>query len=246
MSKMYRRSPLRISIHALFAEGDTTFSYTAYMGEISIHALFAEGDHGDHRPHVHIVIFLSTPSSQRATAVVAGGVALYKFLSTPSSQRATGRRCYMMEMEPFLSTPSSQRATLQAHGVPRGQCISIHALFAEGDGGTSTCTSRSPNFYPRPLRRGRRALAEYLAKEPRISIHALFAEGDPQPIHGLAVADISIHALFAEGDGCDIMSRRANPDISIHALFAEGDHRVHADLVHILISIHALFAEGDQ
>ena len=57
-----------ISIHALFAEGDEYKRIIAGYIDISIHALFAEGDdYGDLRRHA-ASRFLSTPSSQRATA----------------------------------------------------------------------------------------------------------------------------------------------------------------------------------
>ena len=104
---------------------------------ISIHALFAEGDAVIQRQGVAVDAFLSTPSSQRATLRRAGrsdGQSV--FLSTPSSQRATLTKTGTTMTFKFLSTPSSQRAT--------------HALLLQG--------SERCNFYPRPLRRGRRRL----------------------------------------------------------------------------------------
>ena len=41
---------------------------------------------------------------------------------------------YHTEQSEFLSTPSSQRATVEEQQLYRGGAISIHALFAEGDG----------------------------------------------------------------------------------------------------------------
>ena len=79
---------------------------------ISIHALFAEGDINGGRSCRPLFQFLSTPSSQRATCAVSHSVSFISFLSTPSSQRAT-------------------KYSLVGRGDP--SCISIHALFAEGD-----------------------------------------------------------------------------------------------------------------
>ena len=57
--------------------------------------------------------------------------------------------------------------------------ISIHALFAEGDqGALGRRHGGNHNFYPRPLRRGRRLHSSELTLIGNISIHALFAEGD--------------------------------------------------------------------
>ena len=80
---------------------------------ISIHALLAEGDldhAGIDRNHQ---VFLSTPSSRRATRHAAfNGLLGCIFLSTPSSRRATlGFRTFWSCELVFLSTPSSRRAT---------------------------------------------------------------------------------------------------------------------------------------
>ena len=129
-------SDFRISIHALFAEGDFMVqSKIDALQAISIHALFAEGDVPFDTPDLLLLPFLSTPSSQRATETVNRNTLRRKFLSTPSSQRATRFVC------PF---------------VVLLRRISIHALFAEGDyADTASCTILF-YFYPRPLRRGRR------------------------------------------------------------------------------------------
>ena len=57
-----------ISIHALFAEGDHILAdLEAVWQLISIHALFAEGDTCTRSCIILLSLFLSTPSSQRAT-----------------------------------------------------------------------------------------------------------------------------------------------------------------------------------
>ena len=90
-------------------------------------------------------------------------------------------------MSAFLSTPSSQRATAESAGQSRaGREISIHALFAEGDGRAA-------------------AAALFL----HISIHALFAEGDGRDGAFILGKGISIHALFAEGDQHDLLDRKS-------------------------------------
>ena len=264
---------------------------SSYPGvHISIHALFAEGDVGALLGDTMSKLFLSTPSSQRATYVVLAAEPSAGFLSTPSSQRATlqflpvhhedhnfyprplrrGRprggtiKCYHSI---FLSTPSSQRATfigrfsvfigrisihaLFAEGdhasgrLSHPPPISIHALFAEGDMRRSACPRQPGNFYPRPLRRGRR-----FRRVPRLVRPDFY----PRPLR--------------RGRQSGWSARASWYDISIHALFAEGDQRLSFRMAFPLaflstpssqrateiddierqkqhISIHALFAEGD-
>ena len=189
--------------------------------------------------------FLSTPSSQRATPPVRRADGTSRFLSTPSSQRATGtHQCsdrgygyfyprplrrgrpdfdrVNLYRELFLSTPSSQRAT------PDRLCRIVHHRFLSTPSSQRATWSNTTemistgNFYPRPLRRGRRssitcsfvtglflstpssqratnAFTCTIASEI-ISIHALFAEGDTSRSYAINCRGISIHALFAEGD----------------------------------------------
>ncbi len=122
----------------------------------------------------------------------------------------------------FLSTPSSQRATEPASVLVQSQCISIHALFAEGDATAHSQIGYPAHFYPRPLRRGRPELDHYL------TLHLYFyprplRRGRPIiPLLCLIQIVISIHALFAEGDLLSSLISQRHI-ISIHALFAEGD-----------------------
>ena len=78
------------------------------------------------------------------------------------------------------------------------------------------------NFYPRPLRGGRRLLDVVADVLRHISIHALCEEGDADTAVAGMGGRISIHALCEEGDRIPGL-----PDtgirISIHALCEEGD-----------------------
>ncbi len=149
-----------------------------HMGEISIHALFAEGDPTLGEAVNDAVEFLSTPSSQRATSTNPGGVGhVWVFHPRPLRRgrllrRAGAGQSHGFHPRPlrrgrhvvvdgvpyadlFLSTPSSQRATRGQASKGGKTNISIHALFAEGDQGTSKQRRQDKYFYPRPLRRGR-------------------------------------------------------------------------------------------
>ena len=56
--------------------------------------------------------------------------------------------------------------------------ISIHALCEEGDAEVAASRSSREDFYPRPLRGGRRSSALCQRYRRPISIHALCEEGD--------------------------------------------------------------------
>ena len=168
---------------------------------ISIHALREEGDFTPTGGAIRMMIFLSTPSARRATAVrgrstawcsnfyprpprggrpLSTGCALVGklFLSTPSARRATTWRPLISQGERFLSTPSARRATGGAKDSTDAVQISIHALREEGD----RCLQRVP--YPHRC----------------ISIHALREEGDDAYTAMKSSDKISIHALREEGD----------------------------------------------
>ena len=145
------------------------------------------------------------------------------FLSTPSSQRATyamrtGRSCrlYFYPRPLRRGRPSACSQICSSHNFyPRP--------LRRGRRSSSARTRRSvTDFYPRPLRRGRLALFVNRGRIKDISIHALFAEGDLALFSYISGLQISIHALFAEGDRHAARADRQG-QISIHALFAEGD-----------------------
>ena len=102
---------------------------------ISIHALLAEGDYTTNAPHGQEVLFLSTPSSRRATDFHP---LFIHFLPNfyPRPPRG-GRHC--------------------GRGDPRHPviAISIHALLAEGDDAGIDYNALDLYFYPRPPRGGR-------------------------------------------------------------------------------------------
>ena len=62
-------------------------------------------------------------------------------------------------MQPFkfLSTPSARRATKPETDIRIDKLISIHALCEEGDGECYRINKELLDFYPRPLRGGRRS-----------------------------------------------------------------------------------------
>ena len=194
--------------------------------QISIHALFAEGDMSRTRPIKEAELFLSTPSSQRATSVSYAPIwCKIQFLSTPSSQRATKALPSSNSIGRFLSTPSSQRATRPCRRLRRaGIQISIHALFAEGDG---------VHF---DLRLG-----------ACISIHALFAEGDAAERQVIGSGHQFLSTPSSQRATSDPPGRSGICRYFYPRPLRRGRRR-QVDLVGLLqgISIHALFAEGDR
>ena len=101
----------------------------------------------------------------------------------------------------FLSTPSARRATEILPRHEQGRAISIHALCEEGDRPVKVSGAGHANFYPRPLRGGRRWLG---------SVQNQGTYFYPRPLRGGRLTTfeekvnayrISIHALCEEGDG---------------------------------------------
>ena len=147
---------------------------------ISIHALCEEGDDSVQLGVHQIGLFLSTPSARRATAASAapfGGLMISIHALCEEGDFRMLLNSALISL--FLSTPSARRAT---------------HILSKGD-------FRPRNFYPRPLRGGRRRLVDSLLLGGAISIHALCEEGDcrSQQVRCRFPA-ISIHALCEEGD----------------------------------------------
>ena len=101
--------------------------------------------------------------------------------------------------------------------------ISIHALLAESDITAGAGTMILPNFYPRSPCGERLDDRVALIPHQQISIHALLAESDRQTLRLLQGSAISIHALLAESDSLILPPEETSSVISIHALLAESD-----------------------
>ena len=147
---------------------------------ISIHALCEEGDVDRADVPEGVVISIHAlceegDHPQRGTHLV-----WVRFLSTPSARRATFF-CYSYDCAcQFLSTPSARRATRVGTDV-----ANLFRNFYPRPlrGGRRGCAHGLPlckNFYPRPLRGGRRGKFEQSNLDTDISIHALCEEGDPK------------------------------------------------------------------
>ena len=213
---------------------------------ISIHALFAEGDAFAADNAALVVQFLSTPSSQRATPSETKrshdrSISIHALF-------AEGDLCLLKLV--FHNSISIHALFAEGDHFSFSICvvilISIHALFAEGDSAILVCTGLVFHFYPRPLRRGRPLSWRLRCRSSRFlstpsSQRATYLRTDgllccsdfyPRPLrrgrlltlqtYGTC-ACISIHALFAEGDGNQPGGYYNIVVISIHALFAEGD-----------------------
>ena len=146
------------------------------------------------------LVFLSTPSARRATAVAGPARYNAKFLSTPSARRATGMPLGVEPSQQISIHALREEGDQDCRQLHQRQCISIHALREEGDPAAPVPGTRRGNFYPRPPRGGRPVqIPEYLGgthfypRPPRggrrrtgrqfrgskgISIHALREEGD--------------------------------------------------------------------
>ena len=145
-----------ISIHALFAEGDSAILVCTGLVFHFYPRPLRRG-----RPRTCISIGNTINFYPRPLRRGRLYISLHLAPLTPISIHALfaegdmTRRVDRVDVALFLSTPSSQRATLLTRGRGILQGISIHALFAEGD----SCTRRTglppSHFYPRPLRRGR-------------------------------------------------------------------------------------------
>ena len=170
---------VRISIHALCEEGDTTLATTlAKTYKISIHALCEEGDDRaivrDHECRG----FLSTPSARRATstsrrmqghrkisihalceegdiAATARETIHGDFYPRPLRGGRLQAYCDALEAIQFLSTPSARRATRPRRvPLPRGRFLSTPSA-RRATSAVQEFIIGKENFYPRPLRGGR-------------------------------------------------------------------------------------------
>ena len=123
-----------ISIHALCEEGDTVFRVWLTITKISIHALCEEGDHPPLLLLFGFMLFLSTPSARRATDPVTAD-----------------------PLPGLISIHAlCEEGDVNFHRLVLLFVISIHALCEEGDPPGPRKRRGPTDFYPRPLRGGRR------------------------------------------------------------------------------------------
>ena len=109
----------------------------------------------------------------------------------------------------------------QAHSIRAA--ISIHALCEEGDTRSPVCRPRFVDFYPRPLRGGRRSLMVTMPFLMRfLSTPSARRATGFNTLFNKAF-EISIHALCEEGDFMQFFLCAGHHVISIHALCEEGD-----------------------
>ena len=245
------------------------FAVRRGAGGISIHALLAESDDTYSSWFFIMPIFLSTLSLRRATPAAdlydgPDRISIHALLAeSDPAQRSKGIGRFI-----FLSKLSLRRATNAQTAEVQPLDISIHALLAESDVRSflapffikeflSTlslrratdlrfrCSPGSRNFYPRSPCGERRDGDPSVAHIVHISIHALLAESDalgisrrelcrhfyprspcgerrkPGNIPALPVAFLSTLSLRR----ATRLYRPARPlqGISIHALLAESD-----------------------
>ena len=100
----------------------------------------------------------------------------------------------------FLSTLSLRRATSAQAAFPPGECISIHALLAESDGGSDKYKGQALEFLSTLSLRRATCNNCIFCFCHKISIHALLAESDVSLSIMMQLCEISIHALLAESD----------------------------------------------
>ena len=235
-----------ISIHALREEGDRSSSCTTHRPSDFYPRPPRGGRRYGYGKHKVWVIFLSTPSARRATAVSPSNTYKLTFLSTPSARRATTILARSMQRGEFLSTPSARRATVRSvlsqssrmdfyPRPPRGGRlpeiineeeqldISIHALREEGDQRRGQAHFSFADFYPRPPRGGRRPDGRR-PERPRQHFYPRPPRGgrlSEAGTEGLTVAFLSTPSARRATDIA--MYHSGVRKISIHALREEGD-----------------------
>ena len=101
--------------------------------------------------------------------------------------------------------------------------ISIHALREEGDYAPFGHGEVNGDFYPRPPRGGRQAMADAELALVRISIHALREEGDLALSSRPYQSAIFLSTPSARRATAGALGTAYASNISIHALREEGD-----------------------
>ena len=143
------------STHSLRSATDVADIYT-FLQTVSIHALLAECDRHRRRGNGNNHGFNPrTPCGVRHTAV-----------------------CVFFMNWMFQSTHSLRSATKDSFSLAISKKVSIHALLAECDSGTSFKKSRSRSFNPRTPCGVRLLSMIFFYCKKKVSIHALLAECD--------------------------------------------------------------------
>ena len=169
--------------------------------------------------------FLSTPSARRATFVVLLPVLGMKISIHALCEEGDPRR--KSRSNPwsiFLSTPSARRATWKALCWSRPILISIHALCEEGDVDLPQQKTPLDDFYPRPLRGGRRGR---IARESSstVFLSTPSARRATSPMQSMCQLSIFLSTPSARRATSPVHSPAGNNPISIHALCEEGDSK---------------------
>ena len=126
------------------------------------------------------------------------------------------------------------------------QVISIHALLAESDVGTSQVFQRIAISIHALLAESDSLGNSGTQADPVISIHALLAESDARRALGFVDPDISIHALLAESDYQDKVYLPPVQNFYPRSPCGERPELLAACTAIASISIHALLAESDS
>ena len=182
------------------------------------------------RPFIGLLLFLSTPSARRATPSSSAS-----FLMSIISIHALceeGDRILWKNFKRFMGISihalCEEGDVSQNHNNTWSKSISIHALCEEGDvvvvvvgsvemlflstpsarRATKSCTATTKsvtNFYPRPLRGGRRIPQRLIHNDRRFLSTPSARRATQRQHHLRRRRGISIHALCEEGDrrsGC--------------------------------------------
>ena len=122
------------------------------------------------------------------------------FLSTPSARRATITCCSRSSRECISIHALCEEGDLPGRAYGLIYNISIHALCEEGDRALTLMFSTLVDFYPRPLRGGRRIFPKRVYSNIR-HFYPRPLRGGRREHFGVVSPDaISIHALCEEGD----------------------------------------------
>ena len=224
LRRLVRRTRPHISIHALCEEGDVRKVRAKSIDNIFLSTPSARRATGQRKAQGVTKVFLSTPSARRATIDQQAEIDSYlisihalceegdighfglvylvkNFYPRPLRGGRLMMLCSSVSAILFLSTPSARRATseplLPDHGVGS---ISIHALCEEGDHLPAGRESLRGDFYPRPLRGGRRL--DLIPNKPFDEFLSTPSarRATRSACQGRQVRRISIHALCEEGD----------------------------------------------